>query len=147
MSSPLLLYSLSDRRTEDALLSLCRSLRLSCRKLRPTDGSSLLGMLAEPAGAAPSRNNAGSMFPGSAPLGLTAAASPSLPDLLVFCRFGDSLLDLFLAEYKKAGLRPVALKAVLTPTNAGWTPLRLAAELELERKAITKNLPSKGSAS
>ena len=31
---------------------------------------------------------------------------------------------------------PGALKAILTPTNAAWTPVQLCAELKQERAAI-----------
>ena len=38
---------------------------------------------------------------------------------------------------RRAGVRPVALKAVLTPTNAAWDSNALYAELCKEREAIS----------
>lgn len=39
---------------------------------------------------------------------------------------------------KQMRFAPVALKAILTPTNAEWTPLQLRDELKQEREAILR---------
>lgn len=54
--------------------------------------------------------------------------------LLVNCT--GPLLDRFLQGFKRNKIPPVGLKAVLTPTNGGWTSLELQAELSREREAI-----------
>lgn len=56
--------------------------------------------------------------------------------MMVLCVRPEKL-DSLLAALKKAGLPPVC-KAVLTPTNAGWMPHRLLAELQHERAAFEK---------
>lgn len=56
-------------------------------------------------------------------------------EMLVFCHM-DSAVDRFLQTAKQLRFQPVALKAILTPTNAAWSPVRLHAELTAERAAI-----------
>lgn len=55
--------------------------------------------------------------------------------MLVFCGLNGAQLDRLLEALRKAGVR-VPLKAVLTPTNAGWDSVKLHAELERERQAV-----------
>lgn len=61
------------------------------------------------------------------------------PELLVFSELTESKLDEFLAEYRKAGIEPIALKAVVTPHNAEWTIDELTAELIKEHTAVFLN--------
>ena len=41
-------------------------------------------------------------------------------------------LDAFLRGFRQSGMAPVALKAVLTPSNAAWSSTPLCAELRRE---------------
>ncbi len=59
-------------------------------------------------------------------------------EMLVLCGFNSRLLDIFLKEYKKRKLEPVALKAILTEHNKKWNSVQLHAELCRERAAFTK---------
>jgi len=69
--------------------------------------------------------------------GYTAGkAAPFSDEMIVFAFFPDALLDRFLAAYKKTGMTPVDLKAVLTPANASWLPAQLNAELKKEHAAM-----------
>ena len=56
--------------------------------------------------------------------------------LLVFAHFTDERLQLFLQAMKQSKLPPVALKAVLTDENKGWTILDLHEELLKEHQAL-----------
>ena len=56
--------------------------------------------------------------------------------LLVNCL--GPLLDRFLQGFRRNKIPPVALKAVLTPTNRDWTSLQLREELAKERAAIAR---------
>ena len=56
--------------------------------------------------------------------------------LLVFAHFTDERLQLFLQAMKQSKLPPVALKAVLTDENKGWTILELQEELLKEHQAL-----------
>ena len=61
-------------------------------------------------------------------------AVPFEDEMMVFCGMDDpGQLDRFLEEYKKREIQPIALKAVMTPYNMGWTPGRLCLELKKEQ--------------
>ncbi len=66
-----------------------------------------------------------------------AAEAPFAEELLVLCGVGAGAMNLLLAELRRRHV-PIALKAVMTPTNAAWTVQQLHAELCREREAIAK---------
>lgn len=57
--------------------------------------------------------------------------------LVMFAMQGAGLSE-FLQFFRDEGLAPVALKAVVTPTNIGWTSNALYQELCRERAAIAR---------
>ena len=59
-------------------------------------------------------------------------------EMLIFCHMDNALVNRFLQTAKQMRFAPVALKAILTPTNAEWTPLQLRDELKQEREAILR---------
>lgn len=55
---------------------------------------------------------------------------PEFPaEMLIFSEMNSDQVDVFLAEYKKAGVEPIALKAVITGNNIFWTAERTQKEL------------------
>ena len=69
------------------------------------------------------------------PLALKNTAIPAMyvqPELLVFSGFEDVALDAFLVAYRRAGIEPVELKAVVTMYNANRTVYELTAMLTEE---------------
>lgn len=69
-----------------------------------------------------------------------AAGGIQLPEpMMVLCVQQDAL-DGVLAALRNAGVPPVC-KAVLTPTNAAWTPVQLLTELQRERAEFLKMRP------
>lgn len=50
-------------------------------------------------------------------------------EMLIFSEMNSDQVDVFLAEYKKAGVEPIALKAVITGNNIFWTAERTQKEL------------------
>ena len=81
--------------------------------------------------------------PISALCGMTESAEPApaeaFPEeMLIFCHMDNTLVNRFLQTAKQMRYVPVALKAILTPTNAEWTPVQLVAELKQEREAILR---------
>ncbi len=46
-------------------------------------------------------------------------------EMMVLCFFNDDKFGAFLASFKQNNIKPVALKAVLTPNNAKWSSLTL----------------------
>ncbi len=65
-----------------------------------------------------------------------AAAEAFSEEMLVFCHMDNAAVNRFLQTAKQMRYAPVALKAILTPTNAGWTPAALCQELRQERQAV-----------
>ena len=64
-------------------------------------------------------------------------AAETFPDeMIVFCHMTNAQLNSFLKTAKQQRIPPFPLKAILTPTNAEWTPVALCAELQEERAAI-----------
>ena len=61
---------------------------------------------------------------------------PFTDEKMVFCALEPGLLDRFLEEYRRRDIPPVALKAVMTSYNAGWTPGRLCMELKKEHMSF-----------
>ncbi len=57
-------------------------------------------------------------------------------EMIVFCHMDNGLVNRFLQVMKQQRVAMIGLKAVLTPTNADWTPLRLCGELKEERSAL-----------
>lgn len=79
--------------------------------------------------------------PISALCGLSAPAKASpaeaFPEeMLIFCHMDNAQVNRFLQTARQMRFAPVALKAVLTPTNEEWTPVQLCAELKDERAAV-----------
>lgn len=66
-----------------------------------------------------------------------AADDSFAEEMLVLCGVGAGAMNLLLAELRRRHV-PIALKAVMTPTNAAWTVQQLHAELCREREAIEK---------
>ena len=68
-----------------------------------------------------------------------AAPAEAFPEeMLIFCHMDNAQVNRFLQTARQMRFAPVALKAVLTPTNAAWTPVQLCAELKDERAAVMK---------
>ena len=66
----------------------------------------------------------------------TAPVEAFSEEMLVFCHMDNAAVNRFLQTAKQMRFAPVALKAILTPTNAAWTPAQLCAELRDERAAV-----------
>ncbi len=57
-------------------------------------------------------------------------------EMLVLAHFTPDLLNQFLYGFRKNGIAPVALKAMLTDTNAKWDSVELHKELSMEHEAM-----------
>ena len=118
MRPTILTFNLSDARLSK-LRFLCMKLGLAVKPIPAEDCcqpiSALCG-LSDPADAAP--------------------AEAFSEEMLVFCHMDNAAVNRFLQTAKQMRFAPVALKAILTPTNAAWTPAQLCAELKDERAAV-----------
>ena len=57
-------------------------------------------------------------------------------EMLVMAFFPQGMMNVFLQALRRAGVSPIALKAVLTPTNAAWSSAQLHEELSREHAAM-----------
>lgn len=78
---------------------------------------------------------------GLSPRSEEAAEAAFAEEMLIFCHMSHAQVDRFLTVSRQLRFAPVALKAVLTPTNASWTAAELCAELKREREAVMKGDP------
>ena len=120
--NPLILYRINDPETVQRLNTLCRSLHFRTKPVTAADAGRTVGALC-----------------GRRDVPQTAGKVPagySLPELLIFSELSEAALDLFLAAWRREGIPPVALKAIVTPHNAKWPLYALTDELQQERAAM-----------
>ena len=58
-------------------------------------------------------------------------------EMLVMANFPAGMMNTFLGLFRRMSIAPVALKAMLTPTNAAWDSEKLHEELAGEHRAMT----------
>lgn len=127
----LIMYKINEPSKEKQVVNLCRKLGLKTRKLKDSDAKITVGTL--------TGNGKINASPDNQMLNTANQNVPtgySLPELIVFSGLKDNKLDEFLAEYKKMGIAPIGLKAVVTIHNVNWTMYELAEELVRERISI-----------
>ncbi len=64
-------------------------------------------------------------------------------EMLVMAFFPRDLVSLFLQTLRRMNVKPVALKAVLTQTNASWNSGKLHSELSREHDALAQQKTSR----
>lgn len=127
----LIMYKINETSKEKQVVNLCRKLGLKTRKLKDSDAKITVGTLTGNGKINASLDNQMlNTANQNVPTGY------SLPELIVFSGLKDNKLDEFLAEYKKMGIAPIGLKAVVTIHNVNWTMYELAEELVRERISI-----------
>ena len=57
-------------------------------------------------------------------------------EMLMMANFPAGMMNAFLGLFRRMGIAPVALKAMLTPTNAAWDSEKLHAEIAGEHQAM-----------
>lgn len=67
---------------------------------------------------------------------LDDGASGFSDELLLLVDFTSGQMDALFQGFRRARIAPVALKAVLTPTNRSWTSVQLHRELLQEHEAM-----------
>jgi hypothetical protein len=67
--------------------------------------------------------------------------APFTDELIVLAHFPQELLSRFLYGFRKDGIEPVLLKAVLTETNSAWNSVFLHDQLLLEHTALAEGKP------
>ena len=121
MNLPLVLsYNLAPER-EGRLRTLCAIEKIHLKPVSPEDYGKAVGALA-------------GLLPDA---GVPQPAIPFADEMLVLCGFSEDKLNAFLRGFRQMGMAPVALKAVLTPSNATWNSTQLCAELRREHEAMS----------
>ena len=122
---------------QNQIAMLAREMGLELAAVAPEDYGRVIGVLAGTIKQnGPVKKTAGKMLTGNASAERTSGNHDFSDEMMVFCGISSEQLDAFLLKYRQAGISPIALKAVLTPFNAMWTPGMLCAELKKERTAL-----------
>ena len=79
-------------------------------------------------------------MPTAAPDKIRMPGSGITSEMLVFAGMDQPEVFAFLQALREAGIASVALKAMVTPFNACWSPEKLYRELEKEHAAMTKKV-------
>lgn len=83
----------------------------------------------------------GQLVAGEAAAQDTVAPDDAFNDeVLVIAGLSGAQFNLFLHDFKRFGIPPIQLKAMLTATNADWTPVQLHKELCAEREAFARGM-------
>ena len=104
---------------------LCARIKARLRPVSPAKYALTLGELV----AAP-----------AAPGAPAACESEFSDEMLLMAGLSGAQLNLFLQDFKRFGIAPIPLKAMLTATNSAWTPVQLHAELCAEREAFARGM-------
>lgn len=115
----ILAYNLSPERA-GRIRTLCAVQKLRLRLVEPEEFGLPVGAVA-----------------GVLPAAEGAPVEPFSEEMLVLCQLSEEALQRFLVSFRKSGIAPVSLKAVLTPTNALWNARALRDELKKEHAAMT----------
>lgn len=121
MKQPILLcYNLEGERLNRIRLAAMR-LKIRIRPVKKEEYGKALGALC-----------------GLFPLEEEAGAPGGFDDeMLVMANFPAGMMNLLLQTMRRTGVAPVALKAVLMPTNAAWDSVRLHEEIAAEHAALS----------
>ena len=117
--TPILLASQIEPGTLGKMQVVCLRLGIRVQVVDPADFGQTIGALA-----------------GVLPREPVAPAAPLPGEMLVLAHFRPGMLEGLLQGFRAAHIPPVALKAMLTDTNAAWTAPALYAEIAREHAAM-----------
>ena len=121
-----ILYYVQDEKKKIQMEVLGMSMAIATKQLKPSDLNTQVGVLVGLKNIAPPDWSREEKTP----------ALFCMPEFILFSGITDKGLDEFLFSYKKVGLAPTKLKAVVTPRNINWTLYHLIRELSAERAQI-----------
>lgn len=122
----MVLYYVQDEKKRIQMEVLCMSMSIGTKQLKPSDLNTQVGTLI----------GAKNIEPLDPAKEAKAPAIFCMPEIIIFSGIPDKKLDEFLFSYKKVGMTPTKLKAVITPRNASWSLYHLIRELSMERAQI-----------
>lgn len=122
MGGPMILAFNLNAATLTGINAICNALGLRCKAI----------------------SREGFTLPLGAMLGIPVSAAPMAGEnfdepMLVMCNLNEEQFNSFLEALRRAPLPRIDLKAVLTPTNVGWSACQLYAELCREREAFRRS--------
>lgn len=130
------LYYVQDEKKKIQIEVLGMSMSIATKQLKPSDLNTQVGVLAGLKNIKPLDWSQEEKTP----------AIFCMPEIILFSGMADKKLDEFLVSYRKVGLTPTKLKAILTPQNVNWTLYHLIRELSSERTQIEAMANRRGSA-
>lgn len=122
MTEMVLFYTPENTERTRKLKGIFVRLGIRIRNISPEQMGETVGFLAGLEGYGPAE--AGEDFPAPA------------EEMLVMKNFTSRKIDELILAIRKAGLKKIELKAVVTPTNAGWTFYKLYEEIREERRQV-----------
>ena len=120
--------------------AVCRGLGIQVRPVAPSEYGQALGMLAGMALPEGMGMPVEMGMPTTPPDKIRMPGSGITSEMLVFAGMDQPEVFAFLQALREAGIASVALKAMVTPFNACWSPEKLYRELEKEHAAMTKKV-------
>ena len=121
--NPVLLMYCKEETKRQKIRKLCQQFGMECQLLSVKDGKEEIGVLS---GVYEKAMRTHEMPP----------FAWQIPELIVFSGLPESRLHLFLDAYRKEGLEPIALKAIVTPHNVMWSIYELSNELASEHEKM-----------
>ena len=122
-SKKLLLIQVGNKKCAE-IQQICRTLDIQTIIIEPKDFGKPLGQLAKIAGIQGNNTT-------KSPIKTKNIMPPV--EMMVFCGLTSEALDTFLAAYRNAGIAPIGLKAIITPSNIRWDVYTLCRELMQEQ--------------
>lgn len=129
----MILLHINDKIKRQQVLGLCHSLNHQVKLFDEADARIAVGELAGLGNSKNSRKKDGVQKDKTH---LSGSTDIKLPDCIIFSEVSSYEMDVFLAEYKRCGIEPTHLKAVVTVHNMKWSVDDLIAQLKKEQIAI-----------
>ena len=120
--------------------AVCRGLGIEVQPVAPSEYGQSLGKLAGMILPEGMGMPGGMGMPTPPPDKIRMPGSGITSEMLVFAGMDQPEIFAFLQALREAGIGPVALKAMVTPFNACWSPEALFQELEKEHATMTKKV-------
>lgn len=130
----MILLHINDKTKRQQIVSLCHSLNHQIKLFDEADAEHTVGELAGI--SKPGHGKSGENADKTQLSDKLDSSNKSMPDCIIFSDISSDAMDRFLAEYKKRGIEPTHLKAIVTVHNMKWSVDELINELKKEQIAI-----------
>lgn len=141
MKETVLYYTPQPTKQSRTLKGILVRMGIRIRNISPQQVNQTVGMLAGVPGFEEKTDATADALSGADPAADTVKASPSqsIPEeVLVLHQFSEQRLDALLHALRKANVR-IALKAIVTEQNCGWTFYQLYEEIRQEHEKMHQN--------